>query len=98
MTDTIHASIVTDHAFEPKGDWYTLCKHCNLGESAHRETSIEPFGGNPPHRARRGEPPVPVTNDSPRWSGELCKTCDSEMVRTGNCLTCPSCGETSGCG
>lgn len=30
---------VTDHAFEPKGAWYTLCKHCNLAESAHRETT-----------------------------------------------------------
>jgi hypothetical protein len=31
---------VTDHAFEPKGEWYTLCRHCNLAESAHRETTL----------------------------------------------------------
>lgn len=30
---------VTNHAFEPKGAWYTLCKHCNLAESAHAETT-----------------------------------------------------------
>lgn len=30
---------ITDHAFEPKGAWYTLCKHCNFAESAHRETT-----------------------------------------------------------
>lgn len=30
---------VTDHAFEPKAEWWTLCKHCNLAESAHAETT-----------------------------------------------------------
>ena len=31
---------VTDHAFTPKGMWYTLCSRCNLAESAHRETTV----------------------------------------------------------
>ena len=31
---------VTDHAFEPKGLWYTLCSRCNLAESAHAETTV----------------------------------------------------------
>lgn len=31
---------VTDHPFEPKGMWYTLCLHCNLAESAHADTTI----------------------------------------------------------
>lgn len=35
-------SIVTDHAFTPKGEWWTLCGHCNLAESAHRETTNPP--------------------------------------------------------
>ena len=35
-------SIIKDHKFDPKGEWYTLCKHCNLAESAHAETSL-PF-------------------------------------------------------
>lgn len=30
---------VTDHPFEPKGEWWTLCKHCNKAESAHAETA-----------------------------------------------------------
>lgn len=30
---------VTDHAFVPKAEWWTLCKHCNLAESAHAETT-----------------------------------------------------------
>jgi hypothetical protein len=32
---------ITDHPFEPKGAWFTLCKHCNLAESAHAETTHE---------------------------------------------------------
>lgn len=33
-------SQITDHAFEPRGEWYTLCKHCRLAESAHAETTL----------------------------------------------------------
>jgi hypothetical protein len=36
-------SVITDHPFEPKGAWFTLCKHCNLAESAHSETTREPL-------------------------------------------------------
>lgn len=32
---------ITDHAFEPKAEWWTLCKHCNLAASAHAETVAE---------------------------------------------------------
>lgn len=35
---------------------------------------------------------------SPTMSGEYCVRCGNETVRTGNCSTCPSCGETTGCG
>lgn len=31
-------SNIVDHAFEPRGEWYTLCKHCGLAESAHQRT------------------------------------------------------------
>lgn len=41
-------SAITDHPFEPKGEWYSLCgyflpgttKRCNLAESAHTETKM----------------------------------------------------------
>lgn len=36
-------SIVNDHPFEPRGEWWSLCEHCNLAESAHAETTIPPF-------------------------------------------------------
>lgn len=36
-------SIISDHAFEPKAAWYTLCKHCNLAESAHESTTHPSF-------------------------------------------------------
>lgn len=36
-------SQVIDHPFEPRGEWYTLCKHCRLAESAHKETTLLPL-------------------------------------------------------
>jgi hypothetical protein len=36
-------SITTDHPFEPKGEWWSLCKHCNLAESTHAETVLNPI-------------------------------------------------------
>lgn len=31
-------AIVTDHKFQPKGEWWSLCAICNLAQSAHLET------------------------------------------------------------
>jgi hypothetical protein len=39
MHDTT-PSLIVDHSFEPKDQWWSLCKHCNLAESAHKETII----------------------------------------------------------
>jgi hypothetical protein len=36
-------SIITDHPFEPKGEWWSLCRHCNLAESTHQETTLLPL-------------------------------------------------------
>lgn len=33
---------ITDHAFEPRGAWYTQCRHCGLAMAAHRETTVNP--------------------------------------------------------
>lgn len=35
-------AIISDHAFEPRGEWYTLCRHpgCGLAEAAHKETTL----------------------------------------------------------
>lgn len=32
---------ITDHAFEPRHAWYSLCKHCGLAEAAHAESAIQ---------------------------------------------------------
>jgi hypothetical protein len=32
---------VTDHAFVPRGAWYTLCRICGLAQAAHRETTVD---------------------------------------------------------
>lgn len=36
-------SQITDHPFESRGEWWDLCKHCRLAESAHAETTNPPF-------------------------------------------------------
>lgn len=36
----------TDHAFEPKDEWWSLCKHCNFAESAHSETAVLHYVGD----------------------------------------------------
>lgn len=33
-------AIISDHAYEPRGEWWSLCKHCGLAEAAHSETTI----------------------------------------------------------
>lgn len=33
-------SNIDDHAFEPRGAWYTLCKHCGLAMAAHERTTV----------------------------------------------------------
>lgn len=33
---------IDNHAFEPRGAWYTQCRHCGLAMAAHRETTVRP--------------------------------------------------------
>lgn len=38
-------AIIRDHPFEPKAEWWSLCKECNLAESAHSDTVLHhPIG------------------------------------------------------
>lgn len=32
---------ITDHPFEPRGEWWTLCKHCSRAQAAHAETTVD---------------------------------------------------------
>lgn len=34
-------SAISDHAYEPRGAWYTVCRICNLAEAAHTETTLD---------------------------------------------------------
>lgn len=36
-------SIISSHPFEPKKEWWSVCKYCEFAESAHTETTILPF-------------------------------------------------------
>jgi hypothetical protein len=40
-------AIISDHPFEPRGEWWSLCKHCGLAQPAHNETT--PAGRPPFH-------------------------------------------------
>lgn len=33
-------AIISDHAFEPRTEWWSRCKHCKLYEAAHKETTL----------------------------------------------------------
>lgn len=35
-------AIISDHPFVPRGEWWSLCKHCGLAMPAHAETTIDP--------------------------------------------------------
>lgn len=41
----IQVTTVYDHPFEPKGEWWSLCKHCGLGQASH--VSSTPAGRPP---------------------------------------------------
>lgn len=32
---------ITDHAFVPRGEWYTLCLQCGFAQAAHAETTVD---------------------------------------------------------
>jgi hypothetical protein len=34
-------AIISDHAFTPRGEWWTLCKFCGLAQAAHSDTTID---------------------------------------------------------
>lgn len=57
-------SIIDDHAFDPKGEWWSLCKHCNHAESAHKETTRTPIRYYSDDNPEVDEP-VPIT-----WEGD----------------------------
>jgi ribonucleoside-diphosphate reductase alpha chain len=71
-----------------------------LSFSAVAEPEPEANGNGNGHGAATAEPPAP---GRPRLSldptGQVCTSCgSSDMVRSGTCLTCRTCGATSGCG
>lgn len=41
----IKVTTIHDHPFEPKGEWWSLCKHCGLGQASHVHTTP---AGRPP--------------------------------------------------
>lgn len=33
-------SVIKDHPFTPRGEWWSLCRVCNLSEAAHERTEL----------------------------------------------------------
>lgn len=61
-----------------------LLPHDRLGGGGFLSCPPEARGPLPPRK-------------SPKFSGDSCQTCGSmQMVRTGTCLTCQCCGDSSG--
>ena len=64
-------------------------------------TVAEPANGNGNGHAHAGEPAGPARPGRLVLgsTGQICSSCgSSDMVRAGSCLTCRTCGATSGCG
>lgn len=40
-SDNSAPAIITDHPFEPRGEWWTRCRRCDLAEAAHSEAAGE---------------------------------------------------------
>lgn len=34
-------AIITDHPFTPRGEWWSPCRVCGLGEAAHSATTLK---------------------------------------------------------
>lgn len=34
-------AIISDHAFVPRAEWWSLCRVCGLAEAAHDETTVD---------------------------------------------------------
>jgi hypothetical protein len=60
-------SAVTDHAFEPRGAWYTKCKHCDLAEAAHATTTITSLDAIRADHARQNGREEPVEEPVMSW-------------------------------
>lgn len=41
-------AIISDHKFSPRGEWYTLCRHCSLAEAAHQATELRYYSDDNP--------------------------------------------------
>lgn len=39
-------SLVSDHPFAPRGDWWSLCRTCGLGQAAHQIAVCPDCGGS----------------------------------------------------
>ncbi len=68
------------------------------GEEARRGAR-RPALVPPGRRARRGVATAPAPGSCCQSTGQTCTSCgSSDLVRSGTCLTCRTCGATSGCG
>lgn len=76
-------TVIRDHPFEPRGEWWSLCKRCGLGSASHVNVPAQhgpPFQ-RPPAPARpteRAEPPD-EDDELPVGTGTEVNMLDAQM-------------------
>jgi hypothetical protein len=66
ITDGAAASIITDHPFEPRAEWWSLCKRCGLAKSAH-VASVTDDASDLAERESVPKPPRQTTPPTSSW-------------------------------
>jgi ribonucleoside-diphosphate reductase alpha chain len=94
------AGVLPGVAPEPEAEATDDAPEDQLSFSAVAEPEANGNGDGHGAGTATAEPPAPA---KPRLlldsTGQVCSSCgSSDMVRSGTCLTCRTCGATSGCG
>ena len=82
--DTAHSAVVTDHAFEPDGEWWGLCKHCHLAESTHQSTKSPGLPDPPNYRCPECVSIRDMGGEMPHKAGE-CPRLEMKDARPDEC-------------
>lgn len=62
----------TDHPYDPRGEWWSLCKHCGLARAAHFSATPESIAAMQAEFARtpRAKPQRPQFNRAEERAAE----------------------------
>ncbi len=90
VIDDLYTSIdKANRVFDDSRCDFTVCRVLHISFRDSVDSSKEYVS------RESGASPDMVSTQVP-WSGDCCATCGGQMIRTGTCETCTSCGEMSG--